>query len=268
MKKNEPTVLTSLENRVLTITLNRPQARNSINGQLTVLLHQVVSAAAKDDQVGAIVLTGADKEFCVGSDIHAMGGKSRQSGKRGMSSERLLQLGAEISMLLHKMPKPTIAMIRGTAAGSGLSLAAACDFRFADWSAKLCFANGNIGLSGDFGGAYFLQQLLGVSQAREFCLLTPKVPAQEAASMGLVTRCVPDEELEQQVYGVARQLAMGPAEALGRIKQNLNIAITKPPTDYLRQEVTSFMRCRSSAEHKEAVSAFIEKREPVFYPDK
>ena len=256
------TVLTHLKERVLTITLHRPEAKNAITADLTVQLHGILSAAKTDTNVGAVVLTGTGKYFCVGADLKAMPLTPTQ--KRQYSTEELLQLGAEATQLLHQMPKPTIAMIRGAAAGGGLSLAMGCDFRFADTTAKFSFAYPNIGLSGDFAGSHFIQYWIGPSKAREFCLLSPVVDANEACSLGLIGKVLATEALEAHVFSIAHKLANGPSYALARIKQNLNNSANMTIEESVAQENRHFMECRASADHKEAISAFRENRPPDY----
>ena len=263
MNDHNDFIVRSIKNRVLTLTLNRPEAKNSIVAEMTVQLHQLLSEAAIDDNVGAIVITGTGNTFCAGGDVKRM--SSTAEAKPAYSTEELLYLGAQSSMLLHQMPKPTIAMIRGAAAGGGLSLAMGCDFRFSDDSAKLTFAYTNIALSGDFAGAYLIQHWIGASKARSFCLLCPLVDAQESLDLGLITEVLPKTELEDHVYNLAGKLANGPTGALGRIKQNLNNANDLLHNEYINIEAENFLVCRASNEHKEALTAFMEKRAPKFH---
>ena len=262
MKSQDESVLEEQAGRVLTITLNRPEAKNAITSELNVALHASLIRAAENPSVGAIVITGAGGAFCVGGDVKSMA--KNKSEKPRYSTEQLLAMGAEAALMLHRMPKPTIAMISGAAAGGGLSLALGCDLRFAAPSAKLTFAYTRIGLSGDFAGTYLLQHWLGAAKAREFCLLCPVLDGQQALELGLLNGVYNEAELKTHVYTLAEKLANGPTRAIGRIKENLNNAIELPLEEYVRRESENFVACRDSDEHKEALRAFIEKHAPDF----
>jgi 2-(1,2-epoxy-1,2-dihydrophenyl)acetyl-CoA isomerase len=264
MSNSDNPVVEQLQGRVLTITLNRPEAKNAITPDLSIRLHEAVTRAAGDGRVGAIVLTGAGDAFCAGGDLKVMS-QAKAATRQGPSSRELLELGAATAVALHRMPKPTIAMIRGAAAGGGLALALGCDLRIADESAKFTFAYTNIALSGDFGCAWFLDKWLGPARAREFCLLCPTIRADEALTLGLLNRVHPPGELEQQVYAMAERLANGPTDALGRIKANLDAAADLAQEEYLALEADNFLAGRESPEHGEAVRAFLDKRKPRFH---
>ncbi len=263
MSEQSP-LLEQLEERVLTLTLNRPAARNAIDADLAVRLSETVQRAAGDDRVGAIVITGAGGTFCAGGDVKGMA-KSDGHEQRTLSVEELLLLGGRTVFTLHTMPKPTIAMIRGPAAGGGLALALGCDLRLADETAKLTFAYTRIGLSGDFGCAWLLQKWMGPARAREFCLHCPTIDAAQALSAGLVNEVHDPGTLPERVQEMARGLANGPTGAIGRIKANLDASSRLAPEDYLAFEADNFLTCRQSDEHREALGAFMAKRAPSFH---
>jgi 2-(1,2-epoxy-1,2-dihydrophenyl)acetyl-CoA isomerase len=170
----------------------------------------------------------------------------------------------ECSRLLREMPKPTIAVARGAVAGAGLSLALACDLLIASDTVKLTSAFVKVGLSGDFGSTWFLTQLLG-PRARAFALLSPVVKAEEAMAMGLVTRVVPDAELDAEGLALAVRLAAGPSITLGHIKANLNVAEQGATlAEALDHEAIRHIRCGMTEDHLEAAHAFVEKRAPKF----
>ncbi|WP_320837815.1 enoyl-CoA hydratase-related protein [Zhongshania sp.] len=248
--------------RVLYITLSRPALKNAINEDMVTTLYRNLREAAQDDSVGAVVLEGSGDAFCAGADIKNLALGAEHTRK--YSTEVLLRVGAEAAMLLHEMPKPTIAMIRGPAMGGGLSLALACDFRLADSTASLSYAHTKIALSGDFAAAYFLSKWMGAGKAREFCLLNPVYGAQEAFTSGLLSKVCEDSELEADVERLATRLAEGPTNALACIKANLKNAQEMSCESYIAEEIKNFQRCRNSDEHREALKAFIEKREPNF----
>ena len=166
------TLLGTHEDGVLTITLNRPESLNAVTGAMLQGIYDRVLQAAADDGVGAIVLTGAGRGFCAGGDVKAMFGGSERAPTMEARLDPLRRR-MEVSRLLHDIPKPTIAMVRGPAAGAGLSLALACDMRMADPSVKIVTAFARVGLSGDFGGTWFLMQLVGPAKAKELYLASP-----------------------------------------------------------------------------------------------
>jgi 2-(1,2-epoxy-1,2-dihydrophenyl)acetyl-CoA isomerase len=225
-------VLTDVtEERVGIITLNRPDRRNAINGRLAEQLDAAVKAMAADDGVKVVVLTGAPPEgahggFCSGGDLKQ---DSDPAGlalgvPRAALEGDLARHDGHASMLLHRMPKPTIAMIGGPAIGAGLSLAAACDLRFA--SSEAVFSAGFLpnGLSGDYGGTFLWTRIVGTGTARRIFLLNEKIPAFEALSLGLVHAVVEPDRLRSHTIEVATRLARAPRQAMARLKDNLNQA--------------------------------------------
>ena len=255
-------VLCQLQARVFIITLNRPQRMNAITGEISELLVASINEAAANPDVGAVVLTGAGGSFCAGGDMSAI---SESAAETSAASDCAKVIAAALPVrLLIDLPKPTIAMVRGAAAGGGLALAAACDLRIASNNALFTFAYTNIGLGGDFGVSYLLARLLGSARAHEFCMLCPRIDAAESLRIGLVNRVVADDQLEAVTYAIASQLAAGPPLALECIKRNLRAAVELPFNEALTIEAENFVRCRSTHDHKEAVKAFIEKRLPEF----
>jgi 2-(1,2-epoxy-1,2-dihydrophenyl)acetyl-CoA isomerase len=162
------------------------------------------------------------------------------------------------------MPKPVVAQLDGAAAGAGLSIALACDLRVAGESAKITTAFAKVGLSGDYGGTYFLTHLLGSAKARELYLTSPVLSAREALALGMVTRVVPDAEVEAATHELAMSLAQGPTVTLGYIKKNINNAEHLSLEACFDAEAMHHSRCGDTADHKEAAKAFVEKRKPAF----
>jgi 2-(1,2-epoxy-1,2-dihydrophenyl)acetyl-CoA isomerase len=261
MSSDPSPLLETLNDRVLTLTLNRPERKNALNPEMNNALLAILKRAEQDPAVGAVLLTGAGTTFCVGGDVGSMNGGGTVDAAELLPK---LQVGSEICLMLHRMAKPTIAMVRGAAAGGGLALAAACDLRICSDSAKFTYAYTKIGLAGDFAASFLMEKLLGTTRAREFCFFSPVVEAQEALRIGLVSRVVPDAELEAQAYALARQLANGPGFALAQVKANLNAAAELAPEAAVAREEKSFVECRQHPDHREAARAFIEKRAPVF----
>lgn len=249
---------------VLTLTLNRPERLNALTVPMTEALLDALRRAAVDREVCAVLLTGAGRGFCAGGDVKAM---ADDGGAPQTLEARTQQLREhmECARLLHEMPKPTMAVARGAVAGAGLSLALACDLRLASDTVKLTSAFVKVGLSGDFGSTWFLTQLLG-PRAREFALLSPVLTAAEALQLGLVSRVVPDAELDAEGRALARRLADGPTITLGHIKANLNAAAQGATlAQALDHEAIRHIRCGMTEDHLEAARAFVEKRTPVFH---
>lgn len=259
-------LIETLEDGVLSLVLNRPQAKNAMNQAMLDALLAAIGRATTDPAVRCVLLTGAGGAFCVGGDVKAFAASGGAGGAGQSFEDRVASLRSrmEAARLLHEMPKPTIAAIEGAAAGAGLSLAMACDLRIAGRSAKLTTAFAKVGLSGDFGGTFFLTKLVGVAKARELYLTSPILSGEEAASIGLVTRAVPDEDVAAQGRALARSLAQGPTVTLGYIKKNLLLAEDAPLEVVFDAEALHHSRCAETADHKEAARAFVEKRAPVF----
>jgi 2-(1,2-epoxy-1,2-dihydrophenyl)acetyl-CoA isomerase len=260
-------LLASLDDGVLTLTLNRPEARNAMSGAMTAALGQQLADAELDSAVKCIVLTGAGKGFCAGGDVKGMA--ARGDGTVGDNTidgaihrQRVNQRAT--AGKLFTMPKPTIAALPGAAAGAGLSLALACDLRIMASTAILTTAFARVGFSGDYGGTYFLTQLVGSAKAREMYYLSDRVSAQEALQLGLTNWVCEPDELVDKTREIALRLASGPTVAYRYMKENLNRAMTGDVNDCLDLEATHHVHCGQTEDHREATKAFVAKREPVF----
>src|SRR3954463_1058537 len=255
-------VLQSLDNGLLTITMNRPERRNALNPDMTRGLVEAARRAAEDHEGRAVLLKGAGGTFCGGG-----GGQSMAEGRAPLPFEAKkanLRRGMEVSRILHEMPKPVVAQIDGAAAGAGLSIALSCDLRVAGASAKITTAFANVGLSGDYGGTYFLTQMLGSARARELYLMSPVLTAQEALALGMVTKVVPDAEIDAAAHDLAMSLAQGPTVTLGYIKTNINNAERLSLEACFDAEAMHHSRSGDTADQKEAAKALVEKRKPAF----
>jgi 2-(1,2-epoxy-1,2-dihydrophenyl)acetyl-CoA isomerase len=257
------TVLQTLESGLLTITMNRPERRNALNVDMTLGLVAAARRAAEDHEVRAVLLKGAGGTFCVGGDVKSMadGSRAPMSFEPKMTN---LRRGMEVSRILHEMSKPVVAQLDGAAAGAGLSIALACDLRVASSSVKITTAFAKVGLSGDYGGTYFLTQMLGSAKARELYLMSPVLSAQEALALGIVTRVVPDDDVGSAAHELAMSLAQGPSITLGYIKRNINNAERLSLEACFDAEAFHHSRASETADHKEAAKAFVEKRKPAF----
>jgi 2-(1,2-epoxy-1,2-dihydrophenyl)acetyl-CoA isomerase len=258
-------LLYRLEERVAVLTLNRPERLNALTKEMMRALLSRLAACAVDDTVGCVVLSGAGSAFCAGGDVRVQANIAAAGAPE--TPERrtdLLRASMEASRLLHEMPKPTIAMLNGVAAGAGMSLALACDLRVAGKSARMTTAFVKVGLSGDYGGTWFLTRLVGTAKARELYFLSDVLDAVQIEALGLANRVVADEALVAETMEWARRLAEGPSVALRYMKRNLTIAEHGGLADGLDSEAYGMLRCRTSEDHKEAAQAFVEKRSPTF----
>ena len=247
---------------IATLTLNRPDRLNALSTPVMDGLLEALPRLATDPAVGAIVLTGAGCAFCSGGDVKSMAEASSQRTLEDAVTH--LRGRMEVSRLLHEIPKPTIAMLNGPAAGAGLALALACDMRIAAQSARLLTAFANVGFSGDFGGSYFLSKLVGTGKARELYYTAEPLDAADAVLLGIVNRVVPDADLVETTMLLARKLAQGPRIALAMMKRNFNAAETSTLAQLLDLEARHQIETGRTQDHQEAARAFVEKRPPAF----
>lgn len=259
-------LLESIEGGIATLTLNRPETRNALSAEMFEGLCEALPRLANDPAVRLVVLTGAGAAFCSGGDVKAFARRAADAAATATFDHRVTDLRTrmEVSRWLHEMPKPTLAVIPGAAAGAGLSLALACDMRIAADDARLTTAFSRIGLSGDFGGSYFLNHLVGAAKAREMYFTGQMVSGAEALRIGLVHRAVPAAELAQAAKAWAAELAALPTIAVGYMKRNLNVGMRGSLADVLDAEAIHMIRTFETADHKAAAAAFVEKRAPRF----
>jgi len=257
-------LLESVKDGVAVLTMNRPDRLNALSESMLDAMLEALARLADDPNVGCVVLTGAGRGFCAGGDVKAMAEGREFAGETLEERAQVLRNKMETSRWLHEMPKPTIAMIRGAAAGAGFSLALACDLRIASESAKLGTAFARVGYSGDFGGSYHLTQLVGTARARELYYTAELVDARRALELGLVNRVVADAALEDETLALAGRIARGPRVAFRYMKRNLNAAERGTLKELLDLEAWHHMRTGQTDDHREAAKAFVEKREPVF----
>lgn len=256
-------LLADVDEGVAVLTLNRPERRNALTVEMIDALGRVLAELEHDDDVGAIVLTGAGGAFCSGGDVK---GFAERVGTPQPPDQVPRQLANQLatSGRLWAMAKPTLAVLPGPAAGAGLSLALACDLRWAADSAVLTTAFANVALSGDYGSAWFLVHLVGPARAQELLYLPERLTAAQALEMGLVNKVLPAAELAAGALAVARRLANGPRGALRAMKDNVRLALTAPLEDYMAAEVPRHVAGYATADHAEAARAFVEKRTPRF----
>ena len=254
---------------ILTLTINRPDAHNTMNTALTDLLLEAVQRGAEDPAVRCVILTGAGRVFSAGGDVgdQASGanfdaGLSQQEADAAF--EATIRRGSDIATILHEMPKPSLAVMNGAAAGAGLALALACDFRFCLDTAKLTTAYAKIGLSGDSGISYFLPRLVGQSKAKELLFSADRIAGTEALAMGLVTRVATAETFAEEARAFAEHLASLPTVAVGFMKENLAAAEHRSLGELLDLESRNVVRAMRTEDHQRAAAAFVRKEPPTF----
>jgi len=257
-------LLETVKDGIAVLTMNRPDRLNALSRPMLATMLETLQRLADDPAVGVVVLTGAGRGFCAGGDVKAMAEGTEFAGGTMEEKAQALRSSMETSRLLHEMPKPTIAMVRGAAAGAGLSLALACDLRVASHNARFGTAFARVGYSGDFGGSYYLTHLVGTAKARELYYTAELLDAAQALALGMVNRVVPDASLEIETMELAARIANGPRVALRYMKRNMNAAESGSLKDQLDLEAWHHTRTGMTEDHKEAARAFVEKREPVF----
>jgi 2-(1,2-epoxy-1,2-dihydrophenyl)acetyl-CoA isomerase len=244
---------------VYTITLNRPDVYNALNDGITYELQDAFKHVAKDDAIRVVVLTGAGKAFCSGQDLKAVSGNEKRS-----FIESLQKRYNPLILAMRDLPKPIIGRLNGVAAGAGCSLALACDLLVAAEEASLIEVFINIGLVPDSGSSYFLPRLVGSAKAFELCSMGSKISAQEALTLGLVNKVVPMDSLDEAVAAYATYYAQAPTRAIGLIKKMLQKASTSTLSEALEYEAYCQEIAGNTADYKEGVSAFLEKRKAQF----
>jgi 2-(1,2-epoxy-1,2-dihydrophenyl)acetyl-CoA isomerase len=249
----EELVTERAEGAVTVLTLNRPDRLNALNARLMNRLPEVVKRIAEDDSIRCVILTGAGRGFCAGGDVRSISRLAddlvKGEGGPGNSTEnrtRWLRGCVEASRWLHEMPKPTIAMINGACAGAGMSLAAACDLRFAAASAKFVPVYVEKGMPGDYGGSWLWPRILGGAKARQLYLLGETRNAESALDFGIVDRVYSDEELAAETMAVAQRLASLPPAGIAYAKANLNAAELETFAQSLDRESLNMMLARNA----------------------
>ena len=254
-------LLETIEDGIVTLTLNRPERLNAFSPDMLAGLHEALPRLGANPAVGAIVLTGSGRAFCAGGDVKTMGKRAERSFEQRVESIRTMH---QLPLMMRTLSKVIIGMINGAAVGAGLGLALACDLRVAGGSARFGTGFGKIGYSGDFGGSWLLTRLVGTAKARELYLLGDVIDAQDAGALGMVNQVVDDAALHGATYALARRVADGPRVAYGYMKRNLHAAETEPLATVLEMEAVHQARTAQTEDHREAVAAFTEKRPPVF----
>jgi len=256
-------IIYTKEEGIVTITLNRPDARNAYSPEMRVSVYEALEDATKDDNVRVVVLTGAGQSFSAGGDVKAMVEEYDQPGKEG-DREKPGVTDRPLDSLLHRFKKPVIAAINGMAAGGGLDLALACDIRIASDRARFAEVFIRRGRIPPGGGTYFLPRLVGIDRA---CLLIwtgDMIDAKEAERIGLVTMVVPHEDLESTTRDLAEKLAKGPPLAIQKAKRAIYGGLGMDLESAMKYIAPFLEEIQGTEDYKEGARSFVEKREPLF----
>jgi 2-(1,2-epoxy-1,2-dihydrophenyl)acetyl-CoA isomerase len=255
-------ILTALDAGVLTITLNRPEKLNSFNPEMHLQLRAAFDDAARNPVIRCVLLTGSGRGFCAGQDL---------SEREMKTADKPRDLGGTIEQFynplvkfMQALPKPIVCAVNGVAAGAGANIALACDIVVAAKSASFLQAFAKIGLVPDSGGTYFLPRLAGTGRAMALAMLAEKLPAAEAERMGLIWKVYDDDKLATEAMAMCRHLATQPTRALGLMKQAIHAAAGNSLAAQLDLERDLQREAGKSPDYREGVSAFLEKRKPVF----
>lgn len=257
-----PVLLESKQDGIATLVMNRPDRLNALNTELVTSLNDAFARLAKDASVRVVVLTGAGRAFCAGGDLVAIGQGQKTGAIRGL--QLLLASGTQAVLTMRTMPQPVIAAVNGAAAGAGMNLALAADIRIAAEEAMFGQNFAKVGLFPDFGGTYFLPQLVGPAKAAELFYTGDMIDAKTALRLGIVNQVVPASQLETEVNSLAQKIAQGPPLPIRAVKKTLFGNEQEKLTLALGQEVEEQIRCYLSDDCKEGIQAFFEKRQPHF----
>jgi 2-(1,2-epoxy-1,2-dihydrophenyl)acetyl-CoA isomerase len=244
---------------IVTITLDRPERKNAVNGQMWDELLATFREIGEQESDRAVVLTGAGGDFCSGADMASVG-----EGERPPHALANMRHVGDVCLALYRLPQPTIAKVRGVAVGAGMNLALVCDLVVAGDTARFSEIFARRGLSIDFGGSWVLPRRVGMHRAKELALFAEIIGAADAERIGLVNRVVPDAELDEFVAGWAARLAAGPPIALAQTKRLLNNAVGITLEQALDEEAAAQAVNLATADTREAVLAFLDKRTPSF----
>jgi 2-(1,2-epoxy-1,2-dihydrophenyl)acetyl-CoA isomerase len=255
-------VLEQKHEGVTVLVMNRPDRLNALNNDLAVALNAALGRVAEDETVRVVVITGGGRAFCAGGDL-ALIGKGRANGAT-QELEPLLRSGMQAVLKIRTMPQPVIAAINGPAAGAGMNIALAADIRIAAEEATFGQNFAKVGLFPDFGGTYFLPQLVGPAKAAELFYTGDMIDAKTALSLGIVNRVVPAAQLEAEVTLLAQKIAEGPPVAIRAVKKSLFGSEKEKLAKALEHEVQEQVRCYLSEDCSEGIRAFFEKRPPRF----
>jgi enoyl-CoA hydratase/carnithine racemase len=255
-------LLFAVADRIATITLNRPAVLNSYTEQMVEGWVAALEQCKRDPDIRVVVITGVGRGFCTGGDVSGFAERAAQTPAEVKA--RLANGPQRLPWLLFELDKPVIAALNGIATGGGLDIALACDIRLAAESAKLAETYTRMGLLACMGGAWFLPRIVGIAKALEMLWTSEWVEAREAAAIGLVSKVIPDTELMQETYVLARKLAAAAPLSVRLSKRVLRQGLQQDLATSLDYAASNLPVARLSADHKEAVSAYNDKRTPDF----
>jgi 2-(1,2-epoxy-1,2-dihydrophenyl)acetyl-CoA isomerase len=258
-----PEVLVERRDRVALLTLNRPDVLNALSVSMAEALTEAVEAASASPEVRVVVITGQGRAFCSGGDIAFMK-KVVDQGGRFEDFQPLVGAGPGVARAIMLSPKPVLAAVNGVAAGGGMSIALACDARWAAEDARFGQSFVRIGLHPDWGAVYTLPRIVGVARALELMWTGDLIDAAEAQRIGIAGRVLPPERLLPELLEFAARLSRGPAVALAEIKHSVRDSLGFSLEEALAQELSAQERCWGTADAREGFRAFLEKREAKF----
>lgn len=257
-----------IEGHVAVLSFNRPDRRNALSEGVYAGFRTALPTIANNPDIHVVMITGEGGAFCAGGDVKGMNESNKSGSGASISPEDrvrgLRDRQNSVSMALRALPQPVIAALPGAAAGAGLSIALAADLRIAAERAIVMTAFANVGASGDFGTSWFLPRLVGEAKAKELMFTTPRLTARQAADLGIINVVLPDENFAQAALDWCHDLASRAPIALRYMKENVNRAGDVSLQSALDAEATAMVRTMSTADHREAAAAFVEKRQPRF----
>jgi enoyl-CoA hydratase/carnithine racemase len=257
MSVEMPHVLFSRHGRVGLITLNRPDKLNAFADRMRRELAETIAAAAADEGIGALVMTGAGRAFCAGADVSVMDELVQREDWDALDA--LVDTGARVVSIIDSLEKPVLAAVNGAAAGGGANLALACDLRIAASSASIGQTFNRIGLQPDWGGTYFLPRLVGLGRALELVFTAEMLPAEDALRLGLFNRVVSDERVVHDTLSLAEQIAAKPPLAIALAKRGLRQACAGTLTNALASEREHQRRLFRTDEARQGIRAFLDR---------
>ena len=256
-------VLESKHNGIATLTLNRPEKMNALNKDLAVALNESLGRLTTDKSIFVVILTGAGRAFCAGGDLGVIG--EGRNNNDTTELEPLLRAGMHAVLKIRSMAQPVIAAVNGAAAGAGMNIALAADIRIASENASFGQNFVKVGLFPDYGGTFFLPQLVGPAKAAEMFYTGDMIDAKEALRLGIVNHVVPAADLESRALQMAQKIAGAPSVSIRAMKNAFSEAINSQLEKALDDEVEQQLKCFRSQDCREGITAFLEKRPPKFH---
>lgn len=252
-------ILVDVQDSVMSITLNRPEALNAFSPDMMDGLMEAIQEAKVNSDIRVVVLSGAGRSFSAGGDVKGMGGQ-----KSPIDAYDHIGRLNELILAMRELEKPIIGAVHGFAAGAGFNLALACDMIIAAEESKFVLSFAKVGLVSDGGGSFFLTRLVGPHKAKELLFHAEPITAKQAYELGILNQVHPQETLKEEVMKVAEKLSKGPGKAYGFMKRLVNQAMVSDLDEILEQERITQATMITTEDHKEGVRAFVEKREPLF----